>query len=85
MKALLAKIIEKQKLKDFDGMLEIFRELENHNYLLPPRFAVLKSCAIQLTDDTYDYDLRDAELCLLEAIENDENYVPAHIDLGFYY
>jgi tetratricopeptide (TPR) repeat protein len=22
---------------------------------------------------------------LLEAIENDENYVPAHIDLGFYY
>lgn len=85
MDVFLEKIIEKQSIRDFNEMLRLFRELDNHGYSLPPRFAVLKACTIQVADNSYGYSLHDVELCLLEVINNDENYIDAYLELGFYY
>ena len=80
----LEEIIEKQKHKDYNGMLRVFHELDKCGYELPSKFALLKSCAIQLSDDSI-YILQDAEQCLLDVIKNDEYYIEAYIDLAFYY
>jgi hypothetical protein len=81
----LEKIIDKQKHKDFDEMLKIFRGLDDCEYELSPRFAVLKSVAIQLSDNSYGYSLQDAEHSLLDALKSDENYINAYIELAYYY
>lgn len=85
MDALLTKIIEKQRCKSFDEMLEIFRSLDDRGYDLPPRFAVLKARAIQVANNSHGYTLEDTEQCLLKAIKDDENYIDAYIELAFYY
>src|SRR5438128_10752003 len=52
---------------------------------LCPAVLVLKGCCIQLDDEKTPYELSDAEAAFKRAIEMDEDYVPAIIELAWLY
>lgn len=81
----LCEIVEKKNSRDFDGMLRVFRDLDDDKCILPPRFAVLKARAIQVAGDSSGYMLPDVECCLLEVIDADDSYLDAYIELAYYY
>lgn len=68
---------------DHDGVLEALVQLESGRSL-DPRELVLKGRCIQLGSGQL-FDLNDAEMCFLDALDLDPEYVPALLELGWYY
>ena len=64
--------------------LLLIRQVEQEGPLCPA-VLVLKGCCIQLDDEKTPYELSDAEAAFKRAIEMDEDYVPAIIELAWFY
>ncbi len=64
--------------------LSLINQIEQEG-LLCPAVLVLKGCCIQLDDEKTPYELSDAEDAFKRAIEMDENYIPAIVELAWFY
>ncbi|HEY0515453.1 MAG TPA: hypothetical protein VGH73_26405 [Thermoanaerobaculia bacterium] len=70
--------------ENFDEVLEVLAGIERSRPLAP-RELVLRSRCIQLASGTGVPPLEEAEQALREALEDDDEYVPAILDLAWYY
>ena len=77
MKGLLAK-------QDFEKALKLLSDIERARPLTP-RELVSRSRCIQLSSGADLPPLEEAERALLQALEEDEDYIPAILDLAWYY
>lgn len=73
-----------QQAGDSDGLLEFFRGLEQNANLTPEELVVRGRCILLGPEDN-PYTLEDAERSYLQALEVDPTYIPAILELGFYY
>lgn len=80
-----AAILEKKfKTEDYDGALGSLRELEKERPL-SARELVVKGRLVQLASEDASAGLHEAEAAFKAALEIDEGYVPALLDLGWFY
>lgn len=69
---------------NYDKAVVLLSDLEKA-YGLPPNLLVMKGCWIQLSSDASDFTLEDAEESFLAAIQIDDTYVDAYLELGWFY
>lgn len=82
-KSLLEKIRSLYSLEKYDEAVELL-DLYDVEVQGNPSLLVWKSRCLQLSEDESATDtLNDAEICLNRALELEETYLPAIIDLGY--
>ncbi len=69
---------------DFDRILEVLSGIERSRPLTP-RELVLRSRCIQLASGSGVPPLKEAAKALREALERDDEYIPAILDLAWYH
>ena len=80
---LVEQIRARMRAEDFDGCLRSFKRLEQQRPLTPGELVVKSRC-FQLASEEMG-GLESAEEALRTAIELDEDYIPALIDLGWFH
>lgn len=78
------KIRELREASDPDGLARLFRSLPAGTVLSPGEL-VLKGQAILVGSDDESFSLEDAEASYREALELDSDYLPALLELAWYY
>lgn len=73
--------VKEGKIKE---ALSLIKQVEQEGVLCPA-VLVLKGNCIQLDDEKTSYDLSDAEDAFKRAIEMDEDYAPAIVELAWFY
>lgn len=77
----IKKRVKEGKIKE---ALSLIKRFEQEGPLCPA-VLVLKGCCIQLDDEKTAYELSDAEAAFKRAIEMDEDYTPATVELAWFY
>lgn len=73
--------INEGKIKE---ALSLIEEIERESPICPA-VLVLKGCCIQLDDEQTHYELSEAEHAFKQALEIDEGYTPAIVELAWFY
>ena len=84
MKNIFKEFQQLVKNEEFDRALMELNILEKNN-ALPANILVTKGICIQLGSEHIPYNLQDAEMAFKTALEIDDEYIDALIELGCYY
>jgi tetratricopeptide (TPR) repeat protein len=80
----LEEIRSRYKEGKYQEALSLIEKAEQER-LLHPEVLVLKGCCIQLEDGETAYNLSDAKRAFEQALEIDEEFAPAIIELAWFY
>lgn len=80
----LEEIRTRYKEGKYQEALSLIEKAEEEG-LLHPDVLVLKGCCIQLDDKETPYELSDAEHAFEQALEIDEEFTPAIIEMAWFY
>jgi tetratricopeptide (TPR) repeat protein len=72
------------KKEQYREAISLIEEAEREG-LLHPAVLVLKGCCIQLSDKETPYELSDAERAFEQALKIDADFIPAIIELAWFY
>lgn len=70
--------------EDYQGVIDLIDIIER-NGNISTNLLVIKGRYLQIVDNKITNGLDEAEKYFLKAIETDENYIPALIELGWFY
>src|SRR6266853_3459141 len=82
--ASLEEIRTKYREGKYQEALSLMEKAEQEG-LLHPEVLVLKGCCIQLDDKETPYNLSDAEHAFEQALEIDKDFIPAIIEMAWFY
>jgi hypothetical protein len=69
----------------YKDALSLIETVEGGTEFIHPSFLVWKSRCLQLSEDSSPHQFSDIEASLKQALAIDEEYIPAIIDLAFFY